>query len=162
VSPINDVLAWNDAWATLVRPLGMLDGDTPNLARYTFTNPAAHDVYVDWSRHADDQVGRLRAASVFWSDDERLTALVDELTVHAEFARRWKAHDVTEKRRGQKRLIHPTLGALALAFEVMLLPEDGDQRLITWLPADEATATALAELAAPSPVSPARLRVVGD
>jgi transcriptional regulator with XRE-family HTH domain len=160
-SPTNDVLVWNDAWATIVRPLGMLDGDPPNLARYTFANPAAHDTFADWSLAADEQVGRLRAANVFWDHDERLTDLVEQLTAYPEFDRRWKAHEVTEKRRGQKQLRHPTLGALALAYEVLLL-EDGDQRLITWLPADDATAAALAELVAPSPVSPARLRVVGD
>src|SRR5438445_189849 len=31
--PANDLLAWNDAWEQLVRPLGMLDGAIPNLAR---------------------------------------------------------------------------------------------------------------------------------
>src|SRR3979411_124011 len=31
--PSNDVLAWNDAWEQLVRPLGMLEGALPNLAR---------------------------------------------------------------------------------------------------------------------------------
>jgi hypothetical protein len=61
---------------------------------------------------------------------------------------------VAEKRRGQKRLRHPGLGELRLAFEVMILPGD-DLRLVTWLPADDATTAALQQ-ARP------RLRVVGE
>ena len=38
--------------------------------------------------------------------------------------------------------MHPDLGRLRLNYEVLLLPDDVDeQRLITWLPADEATAS---------------------
>jgi hypothetical protein len=42
----------------------------------------------------------------------------------------------------------------------LLLPDDvDDQRLITWLPVDEATARAIDDAAVPT--SPAQLRVIG-
>ena len=63
VGPANDVLAWNDAWEALVRPLGMLDGAVPNLARHVFLHPDARTVYPDWVAAADEQVSRLRAAT---------------------------------------------------------------------------------------------------
>jgi hypothetical protein len=70
---------------------------------------------------------------------------------------------VEEKRRGVKRVRHPSAGDLAIAYEILLLPDDTGQRLVSWLPADDATAHALRELAAvPTPTSPARLRVVGE
>jgi hypothetical protein len=52
---------------------------------------------------------------------------------------------------------------LRLNYEVLLLPDDVDeQRLITWLPADEATATALTRANDTDvPSSPAQLRVIG-
>ena len=63
VGPANDVLAGNGAWGRLVRPLGMLENAEPNLARYVFLHRDARTVYPDWTAAADDQVGRLRAAS---------------------------------------------------------------------------------------------------
>ena len=57
--------------------------------------------------------------------------------------------------------MHPDLGRLRLNYEVLLLPDDVDeQRLITWLPADDATARALTGDRV-VPTSPAQLRVIG-
>jgi transcriptional regulator with XRE-family HTH domain len=161
VGPANDVLAWNRSWQKLVEPIGLLDGTPPNLARFVFADPRAHDAYPDWSRAADEQVSRLRAASLRWNEDVRFMALVAELSDLPEFASRWSAHVVSEKHRGTKRLDHPLVGELRVAYEVLLLPDDGEQRLISWFPADDASAvalrTAIDELL---PVSPAHLRVV--
>ncbi len=59
--------------------------------------------------------------------------------------------------------MHPDLGRLHLDYEVLLLPDDVDeQRLVTWLPADDATALTLARTRDTAvPTSPAQLRVVG-
>jgi transcriptional regulator with XRE-family HTH domain len=161
--PTNDVLAWNDAWAQLVRPLGMLDGAIPNLARFVFLHPDARTVYPDWVAAADEQVSRLRAATARWSDDHDFAILMDELRASPEFNERWSTFATTDKRRGTTRIVHPDLGRLHLNYEVLLLADDIDgQRLITWLPADDSTASALAgagENAVPS--SPAQLRVIG-
>jgi hypothetical protein len=52
---------------------------------------------------------------------------------------------------------------LRLNYEVLLLPDDVDeQRLVTWLAADDATAAALALIGDTAvPTSPAQLRVIG-
>lgn len=160
LGPANDVLAANPAWRDLVDPIGLAEGDPPNLARFVFVDPRSRDVYVDWDSAADVQAGQLRAAALHWTEEPRFTALVAELRRLPEFERRWARHPVAEKRRGRKRLRHPVLGDLLLAFEVLLLP-DGAQRLVTWLPADQATATALREQQYGSGDEP-RLRVVGD
>jgi transcriptional regulator with XRE-family HTH domain len=161
--PANDVLAWNDAWEQLVRPLGMLDGAIPNLARHVFLHPDARTVYPDWIAAADQQVSRLRAATAWWGDDRDFALLMDELRASPGFDERFSAFATTEKRRGTMRIAHPDIGGLRLNYEVLLLPDDVDeQRLITWLPADDATATALAgagDNAVPS--SPAQLRIIG-
>jgi transcriptional regulator with XRE-family HTH domain len=164
VGPANDVLAWNDAWERLVRPLGMLDGATPpNLARHVFLHPNARTVYPDWEAAADEQVSRLRTASGRWGDDHSFAALLEELRTAPDFDSRWSSFATTEKRRGTKRIVHPDLGRLRLAYDVLLLPDDdAEQRLITWLPADDATAKALARLGDTAiPTSPAQLRVIG-
>jgi transcriptional regulator with XRE-family HTH domain len=151
VGPANDVLAWNDAWGHLVRPLGMLEGTVPNLARHVFLHPSARTVYPDWMAAADEQVSRLRAATGRWGDDESFAALMDELRTAPDFIERWSVFATTEKRRGTTRIVCPDIGRLRLNYEVLLLPDDVDeQRLITWLPADDATAV-------PSPAPATRL-----
>jgi transcriptional regulator with XRE-family HTH domain len=162
VGPANDVLAGNTTWGRFVRPLGMLENAEPNLARYVFLHREARTIYPDWPAAADDQVGRLRAASVRWGDNERFTKLMDELRTAPDFVERWSKFATTERRRGTTRILHPEFGRLRINYEV-LLPDDVDeQRLITWLPADDSTAEAFSSLgdtAAPS--SPAQLRVIG-
>jgi hypothetical protein len=90
-------------------------------------------------------------------------ALIDELRAGSEqFALRWATHDVAEKHRGIKRLVHPAAGEIRVAYEVLLLPDDNEQRLISWLPADEQSVAVMSRLlSVGEPVSPARLRVVG-
>ena len=162
-SPANDVLAWNTAWQRLARPLGMLDGPSPNLARHVFLHPGARTIYPDWRAAADQQVSRLRDASARWGDDEAFAALMDELQGTPDFAERWAGFSSTEKRRGTTRIMHPDLGPLRFDYEELLLPDDVDeQRLVTWLPADDATAAAIAgTVHANVPTSPAQLRVIG-
>jgi hypothetical protein len=163
VGPTNDVLAWNGAWGHLVRPLGMLDDATPNLARHVFLHPSARTVYPDWMAAADEQVSRLRAAAGRWGEDDDFVALVDELRNAPGFIERWSSFATAEKRRGTTHIAHPDLGRLRLNYEVLLLPDDVDeQRLITWLPADDATALTLARTGDTAvPTSPAQLRVIG-
>ena len=161
MGPSQHVLARNRSWERLVAPLGLLDDPVPNLTRHVFLHPGARAVYRDWAAAADEQVNHLRSAIVRWGDDVGFTALMDELRELPEFAKRWSSHGVSEKRRGQKRLVHPELGDLRLDYEVLLLPDDGEQRLVTWLPGDDATAAALAVADGAVPVSPAQLRVVG-
>jgi transcriptional regulator with XRE-family HTH domain len=161
VGPTNDVLAWNDAWERLVRPLGMLDDEVPNLARYVFLHSDARTVYPDWITAANEQVSRLRVATARWGDDHDFAILVDELRASPDFNERWSTFATTDKRRGTTSIVHPDIGRLRFNYEVLLLPDDvDDQRLITWLPADDSTAIALASDSG-VPSSPAQLRVIG-
>ena len=163
LGPANDVLAWNPTWETLVEPMALLDERPPNLVRYIFTNPKARSVFVNWTQSADEQVSRLREASLRWGEDAHYVGLVDALMAEPEFATRWSAHGVAEKHRGTKRLAHPEFGELRVSFEVLHLLDDGEQRLVTWLPADEASAAAIDRAVAGAvPVSPAQLRVVRE
>ncbi|HEV7759292.1 MAG TPA: helix-turn-helix transcriptional regulator [Acidimicrobiales bacterium] len=138
-----DLLAWNTSWGRLVAPLGLLDHPEPNIARFTFADPRARTAYLDWTDTADEQASALRSMSLHRGYEPGCAALVDELQQVPAFAERWSSHQVTEKRRGTKRLRHPLVGELSVAYEVLLLPDDGDLRLITWLPADEASDDAL-------------------
>lgn len=163
LSPWAEVLAANAAWRTFAAPLGLLEREHPNLAAFTFLDPRSRQAFPDWSAMADRLASDLRLADVRWGRDALMAPVIEELMTSAEFAERWARQDVAERRRGEKRLQHPSLGLLRLVDEVLLLPDGADQRLVTLLAADERSAAALAALATPSspgPTSPARLRVV--
>lgn len=153
--PADDIQATNARFAAIARPLGMLDGDPPNLARWTFLDPQAREVHEDWDECADARVQQLRSESALWFGNERLEDLLAELRTVPAFERRWAAHRVAEKRRGRKVLRHPTLGRLAVDYESMELRPG--QRLITWLPGDAATEQAFDRV---DVAAPARLRLV--
>jgi len=160
VGPIGDVVAWNEAWARVVVAFGMLDVVPANLARYVFTDPRARQVYADWDTAADEQVARLRAAEPRWGAEPAFVVLRDELLEADEFPSRWSTHPVAEKRRGEKQLVHPDVGELRVAYEVLLLADD-EQQLVTWRAADEGSNVRLATLVRDGqPVSPAKLSVV--
>ena len=152
-----DVLTWNDAWASVVSGLGLLDlepGRRPNLPRFVFGHPNARAVFPEWRTIADEEIARLRRALSTWHGDDALHALINELRRTAEFELRWQAHPVAEKRRGSKHVAHPDVGDLHLVVEVLDLLDDGGQQLVSWLPADDVTAHRLTELTTP------RLRLV--
>lgn len=160
VGPLGDVLASNGAYRTLAGPLGLLD--VPNLIRHVFLHPAARSIYGDWEGTADAQVARLRAAHRRLDGDPVVTGLLAELQQVPAFAQRWDAHPVSVEEQGPKVLHHPEAGELRLVVESLGLARH-DQQLIAWLPDDEATVAALDRLlAAEHPVSPAKLRVVGE
>jgi transcriptional regulator with XRE-family HTH domain len=161
VGPWFQVVAYNVAWDRVVGPIGLLDGDAPNLARFTFLDPRAKAVFPSWAETADDQVAVLRDALVRWRTDDRMRAFIDELQAVPEFTVRWHQHDVARKRRGTKTVVHPVDGVLHVDYEVLLLPDESDQRLIAWLAADAATAEVFDRRGGPvERRSPAQLRVV--
>jgi len=163
LGPWYDVLAANPAWECVMRPSGVLDGEGPNLARFTFLDPRSRQLDPDWASTADEQVAVIRQARLRWRDHERLRLLLAELEAVPEFARRWKAHTAPRGHAGPRVLRHPDAGELRVSTEVLRVDSDNDQRLVVWLPADDATDAALRRLTGGlEPVSPARLRVVGD
>lgn len=157
LSPATDVLAANDAWRTTVEPVGLLDArPTPNLARYTFGDPRARTAFPDWERVADDVVGSIRRAAGR-GPDATIDRLLDDLGDHPEFDRRWSSHRVDPTGRRVIRLLHPAQGEIRILPQELVVSEVPYLRLVTWLPANDASARALDRAAAPT-----RLRVVGN
>lgn len=98
---VADVVAWNGAYERLARPLGIVDGDRPNLARFTFADSRSRSVYPDWNLIADEQVANLRAST--WIDDPAIASLFADLTeTGREFTDRWEARPVAHKGSGNR------------------------------------------------------------
>jgi transcriptional regulator with XRE-family HTH domain len=158
VNWVGDVLAHTAGYERLVGPIGLLDDERPNLLRYLFTDERARCAYRDWDRVADDLVARLRHGVPL--RDPHLAELADELTVTAgaDFGDRFADLAAAPRRTGSQHIEHPEAGSLRLLHETLALPDEG-QRVIVYLPADDATAAALDRL---NGRRPGALRAVGE
>jgi transcriptional regulator with XRE-family HTH domain len=128
-----DVLAWNRLNAALLVDWDSLPREQRNAARHFFLDEGARELYVDWDENAEATVAYLRLAAGRHPDDPGLTELIGELSMKSEaFRRLWARHDVREKTHGSKRLQHPIVGPLTLAYETLALTGDGDQTLFVY------------------------------
>ena len=113
-----DILAANrlarafycDVYADTRRP--------PNIARFTFLDPAGERFYPDWDSAADICVAILRTEAGRNPHDRQLHDLVGELSTRSDdFRTRWGSHNVRHHGTGTKRFHHPVVGELTLAYE---------------------------------------------
>ncbi|WP_280276392.1 helix-turn-helix transcriptional regulator [Nocardia wallacei] len=125
-----DVVAGNALARALHAP--MFDSATidprgrPNIARYVFLDPGAHDFFVDWDAAGNATAALLRAEAGREPRDRALRELIGELsTLSPEFRDLWAAHDVLIRHDGIKRLQHPDVGHLELTFRDLELPLSG-------------------------------------
>jgi transcriptional regulator with XRE-family HTH domain len=120
-----DYLSANPLARALYAPLFDSVEQPANSARFTFLDPAAQEFYVDWERVAKDLVAHLRSEAGRNPYDRGLSDLVGELSTRSqEFRTWWAAHNVRYHRTGTKRLRHPVVGELELAYEVMDIAAD--------------------------------------
>ncbi|MFI6320200.1 helix-turn-helix domain-containing protein [Nonomuraea sp. NPDC050556] len=125
VNTLTDVLAFTSGFEKLALPIGLLEPEVPNLARYVFTDPRARTAFPDWDAMADARASELRAAAAL--GDHHAALLADELA-GAEFSRRYDSPGALPARTGVERW-----GTLTLAYESLELPDSEEQRLIVYL-----------------------------
>ncbi len=147
INHLADLLAWTEGYERLARPLGILDGQAPNLCWFTFADERARAAYPDWDDIASEQIANLRSELRAPGDDARLFAERLGQSAGSAFTDRWERGAVTRKRTGIKAIQHPAVGLLRLAFETLDLPDADRQRLVVYLPADSATSAGLDRLA---------------
>ncbi|MGW2227974.1 helix-turn-helix domain-containing protein [Streptomyces formicae] len=136
-----DVLASNRAARALFVDFDALPPAQRNLAWLHFHHPAMRELYTDWEEAARDTVAALRMDLGRFPCDDRLCALLAELSVgSAEFRHLWSEHQVREHAHDVQRLHHPVAGELTLNRETLSLPTEPDQSLVT-LAAEPGTAS---------------------
>ncbi|SIR58830.1 helix-turn-helix domain-containing protein [Micromonospora avicenniae] len=139
---LGDVLAHTDGFATVMLDTGLLDAEEPNLTRYVFTHPQAQAILTNWDQIADEQVFNLwlgpSTESFEWFTAEFAPV------AGAEFTRRLHRH--LPPPRVPLTMHHPRAHQLSWDRETLELPTPDAQQLVVWLPADEATATAVEQL----------------
>jgi transcriptional regulator with XRE-family HTH domain len=132
-----DLLASNKLsralFADMLEPPAQGSAGPPNFARYTFLDRRAVERYPEWSHVAGDTVALLRAEVGRAPEDRQLIELVGELATRStEFSSLWASHDVRWHTTGTKKLHHPVVGDLVLAYEGLELAADPGQTLITF------------------------------
>jgi transcriptional regulator with XRE-family HTH domain len=137
-----DILAWNRL-ADAICGFSAMRLAQRNAARYTFLDPAAHELYADWPAVAAETVAYLRLDAGRHPNDPSLASLVGELSMQDDtFRQLWARHGVQDKTRGVKRMNHPVVGELNLNYETLALPDDPTQLLVTYLAAADDPDTA--------------------
>ncbi len=146
-----DVLGANRAARALWTDWPALPVERRNILWWTFTDPAARTVLVEWEAEAAAQLARFRSAAARHPDDPAFRALVERLQRNSPEVRAWwPRHDVAPLSSGSKRLHHPVLGHLELRHVVLQVAEDPEQKLVTFAAVDPTDQARIAELLATS------------
>ncbi|WP_037066309.1 helix-turn-helix transcriptional regulator [Pseudonocardia acaciae] len=143
-----DILAWNPEMAGLMLDFGELPEHRRNSMWLCLLYPPLRDFYRDRELIIREGIADLRAAWAAHPEDAALGGLIDELAAHSdEFARLWAMRDVKVNGRGRKALLHPGVGPLTVAYEVLAPLQDPDQRLVIYRGADAESRVALDAIA---------------
>jgi transcriptional regulator with XRE-family HTH domain len=126
-----DVLAWNALGGAISFDFGRLA--ERNIAKLSFLDERAKELYPEWDTVAREVVANLRAEGGRHPGDSEFTRLVEELSRgSAEFRALWAEHAVQEKAQGWKVMRNPVVGELRLRYETLRLPGDPDQGMVIY------------------------------
>jgi transcriptional regulator with XRE-family HTH domain len=146
VNRLSDVVARTAGYERLVGPIGLLDAQRPNLIRFVFTDARARTAYPEWDRIADTLVASFKTETS--RTDHYAVQFIERLASNAgaPLTDRLSASPTLSARTSGERLAHPEVGELRLAYDTLTLTDYGEQRMIVYLPDDDATSAALDRL----------------
>lgn len=134
VTPAGDVLACSAGFRALAGPLGLLEDERPNLARWVFRDARARTAFPDWPEIADRQAATVRAAADLGDRAAGALAVELSITAGAEFADRYAKASTLPAPTGAERWAGPA-GLVRLAYETLALPGEDEHRLVVLLSA---------------------------
>jgi 8-oxo-dGTP pyrophosphatase MutT (NUDIX family)/transcriptional regulator with XRE-family HTH domain len=157
-----DVLASNQAARLLWTDWPALPAADRNMLWWTFTDPAARGILVDWEPEARAQLARFRAAADKHPEDPAFSALIERLrNASPEFRASWPRHEVAPLSSGTKRLRHPALGEVTFTYVVLTLADNPEQKLVTFAASEQDQEKIAALLAEPDAGDRALGRLAG-
>jgi transcriptional regulator with XRE-family HTH domain len=141
-----DLLAYNRAYTVLIGDLDALPYEERNTLWIMFTKKSTARCFVDGDQAKPRMVAQLRAAMAEHIADPAWKCLVKRLQhTSAEFRELWSRHEVAEPENARKRLLHRDLGLLQFNYLNTWLAPRAGLRLVSYLPADDATRDAIKE-----------------
>ncbi|MFE5541234.1 helix-turn-helix transcriptional regulator [Streptomyces sp. NPDC056492] len=128
-----DVLSHNPATERVFPGLVTGDGRRPNFARWTFLEPRAREVLVDWEPEARGLLARVRSLAGAHPGDPRFGRLVGELHEgSAEVRDWWPRFEVEARGGGHKRLRSPDGGVVTYAYAAFHAAGRPEQTLVIY------------------------------
>lgn len=128
-----DVLSCNQAADELFPNLTTAADRPANFARWTFLEPAARDVLVDWEPEARGLLARLRTLAGRHPGDPVHTRLIDELKAGSPHVRAWwPQYDVQVRHSGRKRLRPPGREVVEFVYTAFHLAEQPELTLVIY------------------------------
>lgn len=111
-----------------------VDAAPLNSARYLFLDERSKDFYVDWETTAREAVSALRLLAGQDPSDRALMSLVGELATRSpEFRTWWGGHTVRTHTTGTKKINHPVVGTMTLAYATLVVPTSSGIVIATYL-----------------------------
>jgi hypothetical protein len=136
-----DVVAWNQAAATLLTDYAKLPPRDRNILRMMFSEARIRAAQEDWRAVARFVVAAFRADVARAGATEESVQLVEELSrLSPEFEALWRDNDVVAPGGGLKRIHHPELGLLELEFSTFAVDGRPDLAMVVYNPATDAEA----------------------
>jgi len=131
-----DVLAWNEAAATLLTDFDELGVEDRNILLQTLTSPEGRALFGEgWAAEARRMIALFRATHDLWAADPAFVSLVARIRAGcAEFDAWWAAHDVGAAASGSKVLHHPARGRLCFDYTTFQANDDPRLKLAVYLP----------------------------
>ena len=143
IGPRTDVLAWNGAATRMLGAVGPAPDGIPNLLWWLFTAPGPRG--PTWSATGRNTLARFRSEHARRYGDPAFTSLINALLAASpKFRELWRRHEVQNAQLGTKVIDHPEMGRLRLHHLQSIPTSHPDLRLTQFVPADDATRTALA------------------
>ena len=131
-----DVLAWNEAAATLVIDFDELEVEDRNTLLYVLTNSNARMLFGErWADEALRMVALFRTTHDLWAADPAFIDLIARIRAGCvEFDAWWAAHDVGAAASGAKIPHHPARGRLCFDYTTFQANDDPRLKLAVYLP----------------------------
>lgn len=128
-----DVLSHNPATERVFPGLVTAAGRPPNFVRWTFLEPRAREVLVDWEPEARGLLARVRTLTGAHPGDPRIGRLVDELHEGSSEVREWwPRFEVEARSGGRKRLRSPDGGVVTYAYTAFHVAGRLEQTLVIY------------------------------
>jgi len=141
-----DLVAYNRAYQVLIGDLDALSLDERNSLWIIFTKQTTSKCFVDRDEAKPRLVAQLRSSMAEHVADPAFKCLVRRLReASVEFSALWERHEVAEPENARKRLLHRDYGLLQFNYMNSWLAPRAGLRLVTYVPADEATFDATTE-----------------
>ncbi len=130
-----DVLAWNEAAATLLTDFDELDVEDRNILLYVLASPKGRALFGErWGDEARRMIALFRATHDLWAADPAFIDLIARIRARCvEFDAWWAAHDIGAAASGRKILHHPARGRLCFDYTTFQANDDPRLKLAVYL-----------------------------